>query len=46
MTFDLPGSSDHPSWRAAIATFLTYAIIIGVLTVLLFGLPYLAFTLL
>lgn len=35
---------DHPSWRTAGATAVSYLLILAVLTVLLFVLPYLAFT--
>ncbi|GGL61905.1 hypothetical protein [Halocalculus aciditolerans] len=34
---------DHPSWRTAGATAVSYLLILAGLTVLLFLLPYLAF---
>lgn len=33
----------HPAWRTAAGTLVGYGIILAVLTLLLFGLPYLLF---
>jgi len=33
----------HPAWRAALGTAAGYLVILAVMTVLLFGVPYLAF---
>lgn len=44
MTLDLPGGRDHPSWLTAISTFVAYGVVIAIVAVLLFGLPYLAFS--
>lgn len=40
---DLPGNFDHPSFLAAFGTGFGYLVILGVMTALLFGLPYLFF---
>ncbi|WP_290816427.1 hypothetical protein [Halovivax sp.] len=42
MNADL-GQFDHPSWHAAAGTILGYALIIAVMTVALFVVPYLVF---
>lgn len=46
MATDLRAQLDHPAWRTAIATVLAYGVILVVLFVGLFVLPYLLFTLL
>jgi len=38
-------SVQHPAWQTALGTVVGYGLILLVMTVLLFGLPYLAFTL-
>ncbi|MFC6732126.1 MULTISPECIES: hypothetical protein [unclassified Haladaptatus] len=40
---NLPAQFDHASFTAALGTFLSYGILLVVMTVVLFGLPYLAF---
>ena len=40
----LPGQFEHPAWKTAIGTFVTYAVIVAIMTVLLFGIPYLLFS--
>lgn len=35
---------DHPAWVAGIATAIGYGIILAVMTVVLFVIPYLVFT--
>lgn len=34
---------DHPAWRALAGTVLGYALVLAVVLVVLFGLPYLLF---
>ena len=43
---DLKEEHDHPSWLTAAGTFVAYGLILGVMTLVLFGLPYLIFSLL
>ena len=43
---DLKEEYDHPAWLTAAGTFVAYGLILGVMTVVLFGLPYLIFSLL
>lgn len=43
---ELKEEYDHPAWFTAIGTFLAYGLILGVMTLLLFGVPYLIFLLL
>lgn len=40
---DLPGEFDHPSWLTAFGTVSGYLAILTVMTLLLFGIPYLFF---
>jgi len=40
---DLPGEFDHPALRTAIGTIFGYGLILLVMTLLLFGIPYLVF---
>ena len=35
---------DHPAWLTAAGTFVAYGLILGVMTLVLFGLPYLVFS--
>ncbi|MDL0123081.1 MULTISPECIES: hypothetical protein [Halobacterium] len=35
---------DHDAWRTALGTAVSYALVLVVLTAVLFGVPYLAFT--
>jgi len=44
MTLDL-AAYDHPSWVTAVATVAGYLVILAVMTVVLFGLPWAAFSL-
>lgn len=39
----LPGGYDHPSWLAAIGTVVSYGVVLLVMFVLLFVVPYLLF---
>ncbi|MDZ7747400.1 MAG: hypothetical protein U5K28_13220 [Halobacteriales archaeon] len=34
---------DHPSWRAILSTAASYGVVLAVMTVLLFGIPYALF---
>lgn len=43
MTIDLPGGTDHPSWTTAVGTFVAYALVLVVMFVLLFLVPYVIF---
>ena len=43
MNAKLVGKYDHPSWLTAIGTFVGYGVILLVMTVVLFLLPYLIF---
>ncbi|WP_254838173.1 hypothetical protein [Natronomonas marina] len=43
---DLREEYDHPAWFTAAGTFLAYGLVLAVMTLLLFGLPWLIFTLL
>lgn len=43
MELDLPGGYDHPSWLTAVGTVVGYGVIMAVLTVLLFAVPWLVF---
>lgn len=43
---DAPDEFDHPAWRTAVGTGVGYGIILVAMTALLFGLPYLLFTVL
>ena len=42
---DLKEEHDHPSWLTAAGTFVAYGLILGVMTVLLFAIPYAVFLL-
>lgn len=42
----LPAQFDHPSWLTAVSTVIGYLIILTVMTALLFGVPYLFFSVL
>ena len=39
-----PAQFTHPSWQTAVGTVAGYGIIIAVMTVVLFGLPWLFFS--
>jgi len=41
---DLPDELDHPAFLTGVATILGYGIMIGVLTAVVFGIPYLLFS--
>lgn len=41
---ELPGQFDHPSFVTAIGTVTGYLLILLVMTVLLFGIPFAAFS--
>jgi hypothetical protein len=41
---DLPGHFDHPAWTTGLATALGYVIVLAVLFLALFVVPYLVFT--
>ena len=43
---ELAAEYDHPAWFTAVGTFLAYGLILGAMTLLLFGVPYLIFVLL
>lgn len=43
---DLKEQHDHPSWFTAVGTFVAYGIILVAMTLVLFGLPWLIFSLL
>lgn len=43
MNAKLPGEFDHPSWLTAVGTFVGYGVILVVMTVVLFLIPYLIF---
>lgn len=36
-------TADHPSWLAVLGTFVGYGVILGVMTVVLFVIPFLIF---
>ena len=42
---DLKKRYDHPAWFTAAGTFVAYGLILGVMTVLLFAIPYAVFLL-
>jgi len=42
---ELPGQFDHPALRTAIGTVVSYGLILVVMTLLLFVLPFLLFSL-
>lgn len=35
---------DHPSWKTAAGTLVSYLVVLVTMTVLFFGVPYLVFT--
>lgn len=43
MSTSLPGRFDHPSWLTAAGTLAAYGLILLLLTVVLFAVPYLIF---
>jgi hypothetical protein len=43
---DIRAEYDHPAWVTAVGTFIAYGIILVGMALLLFGLPYLIFSLL
>lgn len=43
MSTSLPGRFDHPSWLTAAGTLVAYGLILLLLTVVLFAIPYLIF---
>ena len=43
MSTSLPGRFDHPSWLTAVGTLVAYGLILVLLTVVLFAIPYLIF---
>jgi hypothetical protein len=40
---DFPGDFDHPSWVTAATTIVAYGVILAVIFLLLFVVPYLLF---
>jgi len=40
------GARDHPSWWTVLSTAASYGVVLAVMTVLLFGVPYALFYLL
>ena len=42
---DLKKRYNHPAWFTAVGTFVAYGLILGVMTVLLFAIPYAIFLL-
>lgn len=44
MSRSLAGGNDHPSWTTAAGTLVGYGLILAVMTVVLFGVPYLLFS--
>jgi len=42
---DLPGGFDHPAFLTAVGTAFSYGLVLLVMTILLFGVPYLLFSL-
>lgn len=44
MAVDLPGDFDHPAWLTAASTVVAYGLVLLLLFVLLFVLPFLVFT--
>jgi hypothetical protein len=42
----LPAQFDHPSWLTAVSTVVGYLVILTVMTLLLFGVPYAVFSVL
>jgi len=42
MTPDI-GAYDHPSWRTVLSTAASYGIVLAVMSILLFGVPYALF---
>ncbi|MFT4884495.1 MAG: hypothetical protein ACI8U4_002011 [Natronomonas sp.] len=43
---DIKEQHDHPSWFTAAGTAVAYGLILAVMTILLFGLPWAIFSLL
>jgi hypothetical protein len=43
MNAKLPGGFDHPSWLAVVGTFVGYGVILVLMTIALFLIPYLIF---
>lgn len=43
---DIKEEHDHPSWFTAAGTFAAYALVLVAMTLVLFGLPWLIFSLL
>jgi hypothetical protein len=43
---DIKAEYDHPAWFTAVATFLAYGVVLTGMALLLFGMPWLLFTLL
>lgn len=46
MTFELPGGNDHPSWLTIGSVVVGYSIVLAVMFVGLFVVPYLVYMLL
>lgn len=40
MNLDLPGGSDHPAWMTIGGTLVGYGVVLAVIFVLLFVVPY------
>jgi len=43
---ELKAEYDHPAWVTAVGTVLAYGVVLVVMALLLFGIPWLIFTLL
>ncbi|GAA0199200.1 hypothetical protein ACFFQF_15870 [Haladaptatus pallidirubidus] len=41
---NLPADFDHPAWLTAAGTIASYLLILALMTVLLFGVPYVIFS--
>lgn len=41
---ELPGEIEHPAFLTGVATIVGYSLILGVLTAVIFGIPYLIFS--
>jgi len=41
---ELPGELEHPAFLTGVATVLGYGLMLGALTAVVFGIPYLLFT--
>ena len=43
---EIKAEYDHPAWFTAVGTFLAYGVVLAGMALLLFGIPWLLFTLL